>query len=392
MGIFGGSKDKQELGVIFDIGSSSVGGALFLMKSSGIPKVIFSIREPIVVEQKVEIESLLLSTLKSLDFVAGKISGAGLGVPKKVFCVLSSPWYASQTRIVTLQKNTPFIFNSKLADTLTEKEVNIFKEEHKAKYPNAPGFRMIELKHIKTMLNGYATPNPSNQKAKELEMTIFISMSPEPILAKIEETIGRYFYHKNIKFSSCMMAFFAVVRDMFAKEENFLLVHIGGELTDISMIKNSILRESVSFPLGLNFIIRGVAEGLNCSVSEARSFISLYKDGHIAEPTNQKLEPIINKLKTEWLKGFQESLANLSNDISIPATVFTAVYKEFAEFFGGIVKTEQFNQYTLTDSKFQITFLDTVIFNNSIIFAENVVRDPFLAIEAIYINRFMLKE
>ena len=34
------------------------------------------------------------------------------------------------------------------------------------------------------MLNGYATPDPYNKKAKKLEMVIFVSMSGEQILKK----------------------------------------------------------------------------------------------------------------------------------------------------------------------------------------------------------------
>ena len=36
------------------------------------------------------------------------------------------------------------------------------------------------------------------------------------------------------------MASFTVARDMFMQQDNFLLVDIGGEVTDISMIKRKI--------------------------------------------------------------------------------------------------------------------------------------------------------
>jgi cell division ATPase FtsA len=185
------------------------------------------------------------------------------------------------------------------------------------------------------------------------------------------------------------MSSFAVARDMFVHQDNFLLVDIGGEMTDIAMIKKDVLRESISFPMGRNFMVRGVAKALDCTLIEAGSFLSLYKDGHAEESALKKLKPVIEKLKSEWLKEFQESLANLSTDISIPATIFITVDQELTDFFSEIIKTEQFSQYTLTESKFRVIFLGTQALHGIATFEENAVRDSFLIIESIYINRFL---
>lgn len=390
MGIFSGHKKENELILVFNIGSSSVGGALFETQSSGIPKIIFSVREPIQLEEKIDVDHFLLLTIKSLEIVSDKIYKKGLGRPEQVFCVLSSAWYASETRIINFKKNTPFVFTEKLADDLIKKEIKIFEEEHLLKYNTVDNrVRTIELKNIKTMLNGYETSKPLNQKIKELEMTIFVSISGEQILKKIEDTIGKYFHIKQIKFSSFVLSFFTVVRDMFVKQENFLLLDIGGEVTDISMIKKNTLRNSISFPLGRNFLIRGVALELGCTLDEAYSFISLFKDGHAEESIAKKLALILNKLRAEWLKEFQDSLANLSNDISIPSTIYIAIDKDLVDFFTETIKTEQFSQYTLTESKFEVIFLSTELLHGTAVFKEDVIREQFLIIDSIYINRFL---
>ncbi len=389
MGIFFRQKDKKELALVFDVGSSSVGGALFEVQKDGIPKIILSIREPIILENKIDIDQFLFLALKSIEIVAGKICMMGVGKPSKIFCVLSSPWYASQTRVIKLEKNTPFLFTSKLADSLIQKEISFFEEENLAKFfHNDNKIRLIEFKTMKIMLNDYVTSDPLNKKTKKLEMTFFISMSIDQILKKIEETIFKHFHTDNIKFSSFIMASFTVARDIFVHQDNFLLVDIAGEVTDISMIKKDMLINSISYPLGYNFIIRGVAENLNCTLSEAESFISLYKDEHAIEYVEKKLELIISKLKTKWLSKFQESLINLSDDISVPATIFITVDQSLTGFFSKIIKNEQFNQYTLTEPEFRIIFLDVKILNGITAFKDNINRDPFLIIESIYLNRF----
>ena len=157
------------------------------------------------------------------------------------------------------------------------------------------------------------------------------------------------------------------------------------------MVKKNILRESVSFPLGRNFLVRGVGTALNCSLSDAQSFISLYKDGHADEATKIKLDPIISSLRIEWMKKFQESLANISNDISIPSTIYIALNKDLADFFAETIKSEQFNQYTLAESKFEVIFLGAEVFRDIAFFEGNVDRDAFLIMDSIYINRFLTK-
>jgi hypothetical protein len=390
MGIFWGTKEKEELALFFDIGSASIGGSLFLIQKSNAPKIIYSVREPITLEKEISFDRFFSLTLKSLETVANKICLTGLGAPKKVFCVLASPWYASQTRTIIFKKNTPFIFNQKLADTLLQKDIKLFEEESSKKYIDSKNRILpIELKTMQIILNGYSVSEPLDQKATELEMTVFISMSGEQVLERIKDIIGKHFYSRNIKFSSFAMASFAVVRDLFHDQDNFLLMDIGGEVTDISMIKKDILRSSISFSLGKNFLIRGIASTLDCSINEAISYISLYKNGHIADSSLVKIEPIINKLKMEWLTKFQESLVNLSNDISIPATIFLTVDQDLADFFTETIKSEQFNQYTLTESKFQIILLGNQTLEEIVSFKSGTLRDSFLTIDSIYINRFI---
>ena len=392
MEIFSNKETKNELVLVFNVGSSSVDGMLFWAQSSGVPKIIFSCQELIRVEEKVEIDHFLLSTIKSLEIVAQKIYRTGLGAPNRIFCVMSSPWYVFQTRIISYKKNTPFLFTPKLADELIKKEIKLFEEENASKFNKADkAVRIIELKSIKALLNGYETSEFINKKTKELEMTIFVSTSGEQMLKKTEEAIGKHFRFKRIEFSSAVLSFFTVVRDLYFKQENFLLVEIGGEVTDISLVKKNTLRESISFPIGRNFLTRGVASSMGCTLSQANSFISLLMDGHAEESLAKKLTLILNKLKAEWLKKFQDSLANLSKDISIPSTIFLTIDKDLADFFSETIKTEQYSQYSLTESKFEVIFFNTEQLQEVAMFNKDIIREPSLIIDAVYINRFLLK-
>ena len=64
--------------------------------------------------------------------------------------------------------------------------------------------------------------------------------------------------------------------------------------------------------------------------------------------------------------------------------------REMADFFTQIIKSEQFSQYSLTESKFEVIVLNTELLYGTAIFKENIIREPFLIIDSVYINRFLI--
>ena len=84
-------------------------------------------------------------------------------------------------------------------------------------------------------------------------------------------------------------------------------------------------------------------------------------------------------------------MTNLSNDISIPSTIYIVIDKDLVNFFSETIKTEQISQYTLTESKFEVIFLNTELLRGIVAFKENVFCEPSLIIDSIYINRFLIK-
>jgi hypothetical protein len=356
----------------------------------GAPKIIFSVIEPITIEEKLNNDRFLLKTIQSLQLVVQKIHKSALGAPERIFCVLGSPWYASQMRVIALKKDAPFTFTEKIADELIQKEIKIMAEEHALAYGQNT-IRPIELKNIKTVLNGYETEEPLFKKTQEVEMSIFISLSGETTLRKIENAIRKSFQFEQVKFSSFAMASFTVVRDLRPARENFLLVDVGGEVTEIFMVKKNILQDSISYPVGRNYFTRSVAKELGSTLSEARSLISLYKDGHAEAAVAEKIGSVLERIRAAWLAKFQESLANISADISIPSQIYITADPGFIDMFAETIKAEQFSQYTLAESKFEIISVDTKLLHSLATFEEESAQDPFLIMDSVYINRFFIK-
>ncbi len=109
---FSKTENQKELSLVFDIGSSSVGGSLFYIESSGNPHIIYTNREPILIDQNLDLQSFFNLTISALTKLVEKIHKENPAKIDRVFCVLSSPWFHSQTRNIKYEKNTPFVFNT----------------------------------------------------------------------------------------------------------------------------------------------------------------------------------------------------------------------------------------------------------------------------------------
>lgn len=343
--------------MIIDIGSASIGGMLSNV-GKGKAETIFSVREKIAREEEVNLERFFSNTLKSIDSVLDKIFKEKLPAPKKIFCILSSPWHVSEFRSIKLVKNTPFSFTHKMANELLRKEADLFQEERFSEYGDLNDGHMVpvELKTMKTALNGYFTSSPFGQKAKELDISIFISLAPREVLEKIKEIIGKHFHGAKIEFSSSLLVSFVSARDVLS-EEDFLMIDVGEEITEVSMVKNGELKASASFPMGCGFFSRKTAKEKGFDISEAASLFSLHQRGHMEKNALRKIDPAIKKTKGEWTRKFENTLSQISNDVSVPSSVLLFTEPEFSEFFSSAVESEQAHQYDWAQEKFHVMSL-----------------------------------
>jgi len=386
-------KGKDKLAVVFDIGSGSVGGALvrFSKKpfdsAQGKPEILYTVRQPITLAPDLDFNVFLSETARSLEKVANSLDRVALGAPTEVHCFLASPWYAAQTRTMTLSRNTPFTLTSKIITELACREVKNFELNNIERYQDlGENIRILEQEIMQIKLNGYKTINPFGRKTKDLEVAMYISLSPEKVLRELEYRIQKFFNYE-IKFHSFPFATFVVTRDLFPAESGFLFVDIAGEITDLAKVSDDVLEESISFPYGKNFFIRSLSRGLNKDISESSSLLDLYLSGHAEKKTSGQVEQSLADPRGDWLRAFQDSLSEVSSRQPLPERIFLTVDADVAVLFKSLIDQEQLHQYTVTQGRFNVTILEPRVFQPYCHAGNNAEYDPFLIIESIFINR-----
>ncbi|MES2088119.1 MAG: hypothetical protein V4467_03985 [Patescibacteria group bacterium] len=358
-------KTTKPVEIILDIGNNTVGGGIFERGQNGHATLLYSARESITQQGVLTGESLLNATTRSLDLVLVHLEKYGLrhfssGTStkysiQKISIVISSPWHISECKTITFSSAKPSVVTQGLIESLILKEEKDFEDAHQVTKHHEAGIEILEKKIIKIQLNGYATSNPYGKNASSLELLICLSFSSKHVIKKIEQTVLKHFSHQKFEWHSFSLIAYAAIRDFFPAIENFLLVSVGGEITDITVIKAGVIAEQLSFPLGHNGLLKTlgrICEGHpKCSLE---GLYTLHRDRKISTPDGKKVEKAIEEMKSSWLESFITSISSFSSEAFLPNIVFLFEDSPFISVFENFLKSADSSKLTLTSLPFDV--------------------------------------
>src|SRR3989338_4376293 len=383
-------KNGRRFAVIFDIGSASIGGAFVELNTGKVPDIIFTTRRDIPFQEKLNFDRFLNSMIKTLEELFALMQKAG-GRTRvdQAYCVLASPWYASQTRLIKYSQETPFAITADGLDKLIKKEIELFRESKlftRSKGGDTPP-EIVESKIIQIKLNGYEMKDPYGKKASELEVAVYISMIPGSIRASINESIAKFCHPRGLHFSSFSFTAFDTIRDIFPDESSFLFMDIAGEVTDISLASDNVLLESISFPAGKNMLIRSLMKGMHSTITVASSELKLYLEGKSTRDHAKQIEEILNEETSQWKILFEDALTQFASEFPIPRTIFYTADDDVTKWFETAIHEANFSRFTKEDGQFVARSLGNAFLSKFIQVLEPDFQDPFLAIETIFANK-----
>lgn len=384
-------KGGQQYIAIFDIGSGSIGGAFVSIESGKVPQIIYSTRKNIPFQEKLNFQRFFDSMIKTLEEMFVDMQKASNSVKVSgVFCVLASPWYASQTRLIHYEQETPFTITEKGLNKLINKEIELFRDSnlfiHAKTGDTLP--EIMESKNIQMKLNGYEVREPHGKRTSKLDIALYVSMMPANIHKSIEESIAKFWHVGTVHFSSFSFTTFDTIRDIFTDESSFLFVDISSEVTDISLAKDNVLLESISFPLGKNMLIRALMEGTQSTPTVAISEFNLYLEGKSTREHGKQVEEILDASSAEWRESFENALAQFASEFPIPRTIFYTTDDDVGKWFEKAIGAINFSRFSKEENSFIVRSLGNSFLGKFVQISEPSFQDPFLSIETIFANKF----
>lgn len=392
MHLFGATKEhgaRVAVGVVFDIGSASVGAALVLLRPGAKPHILYNTRRHMVFQDEFNFDRFFTSMLGALSSVAHDVERNGLshltfpkGVPRRVnriLCTYSSPWYLSETRIITLKKEKPFVFSHDVVESMVHEQEAGLATEASEQYGGAVGTHVDIVEQAVTgiKLNGYPVHNPYGKRVLSLEFVLTTSAVSSELRARVEDTIGQVFHIEHITHHSFALVGCVGIARHLNTPGTFLCIDVSGEVTDIALVVDGGLIEIVSFPRGARHVLRELNRSLNMSADEARTLLALRESGVVQRDTGQKLEASLGTVKSAWLRDFAAVLDTFTTDVQLPRNVFLTA----SEWAGGLFRS--FMDDTSGGRRMKTTLINGALLQPYITFREKTAPDVFLALATL---------
>ena len=384
---------KEETVLLIDIGNGSVGGAFVLFRSGHLPKILYALRLPISVSEKTNASKLLDNITILLGKLLGILVKTGFTV-SSVFISFSSPWVFLKTKHITVSQNKSFVITKAFILDIVEKEEKVFQKELSKDSPIGylGQFYTIEKSIVHTKINGYSINDSIDKKTKTFDAFLCLSVVEKTFSDKVDDIILKHTHigKEKILMHSFPLISFSVIRDIFSDSSDFIIMDITSEVTDMTLVKDNIITQTVSFPFGRNFIIRQIAKGFSVSNEIAESMLHIYSRNKTDSFTSSRIQEVLKDILQEWSIYFEDTFLALSTEGLLPKKVYITADSDIAFIAIEFLKLEIMDSTADFRKNLDITYIDYKILSNFYESDPKVFKDEFIDILAVFYNKFCL--
>jgi len=396
MNLFGGR--KEEVAVVFDIGSGSIGATLVLLSNRDVPSLIFNVRAPITVSGKPDEKGFIRAMYVALDSVINSLTDSGLkhleftGLRqrriKSIIVTFTSPWFLPQTRHVRYVQESPFEVTDRMLEEVVEQEINkvVHGDEVKKYLGTDEPARIIDKRLIHTRINGYETSKPDAKRGTELEARIFLALASEELLTSIEAKLDAAFGVRGIHFFSFPLVAYSTIRQIYAVESNLVVADISGEMIDVVLAENGALEEVKAIPIGKNTFVRSVAESFGTDVTETLSLLRMYTEQSTDKKISEKIERVCGDVFQKTAEDLSMQLERQFNTSVLPRQLIVLADPDLIRSIARFTARNPRDECTLGTHTFAPVFITDGALDHYVRLNKGVRLDVFTVLNAIYFN------
>ena len=309
--------------LIFDIGSSRVNGALVVFnrkKEASIERVFQS--ESIILPET-DLHRLWKKMALLIDEMVKDFKDSALAVDEALV-VFSSPWYFSEIREIKKDFGEPVAITGDFIEKLLTEDAENFKKHYTDNFNLGAGDLMHASSRIMSAkLNDYPILEPLKNMPDKKTQTISAFVYASAVFGEATAYIKRALEDcgvKSIEFQSSPFVFLKV----FLRESlsDLLIVDIGGEITDVIVIKGGKILKMVSFGRGLNYAARRLGPSFKVGLDEVMALLSNYIERKLEKSFQESVAQALKDALTEWQSLLKEALEKHIFPDLVPQKVF----------------------------------------------------------------------
>ncbi|HEY4505389.1 MAG TPA: hypothetical protein VJG67_01745 [Candidatus Paceibacterota bacterium] len=386
-------RKKEGVSLLIDIGNGSITGAFVLFSEGKKPKFLYSLKKTFTVSEKpnalrlIDGMSLLLDSL--IEIMVKE-------EPQKIHSVvvsLSSPWFIIKTKEIKISEKAPYTVTAGFLNEILSEEEKLFISEIITSLDSEEekDFVVVEKSIIHSKINGYPVSDIIGKKTKTFEANLSMSAVSRSIEEKIVSIISKntHLSRDKILMRTFPTVLFSTIRDNFAKESDFILMDITGEITDIMVINNDVIVKMASFPLGRNFVIRQISKALSISTEIALSDISMYIKNKTHKESSNNIQGVLENIEKEWAIYLEDTLNSLSEDMVFPRTLYITTNSDTAPIFIEFLKLPKSDTTSEFRKNTNIIHINSSSLSNFYDSYSVIPEDEFVALLAVFYNKIV---
>lgn len=338
MSFLGRKKTSQASSVFIDIGNGNVAAAIGIHDEKNHFHIDYVSRKCVTLDNDAPKDAVFKTVIRVLsDVVKDASSHASRGLFERkhhiqdVHIGVSSPWYISKTFSIEVTKKNPFIVSKKLIeDTLSQEIQRFVKEVHEGVYKGMiEGELMIhEQNVVSTSLNGYKTNNPYGKETSSLSMSVYVSLFAKDFIEQVTHVLESHIVFKHITFHSFPFLCGSAITKLFSNDTTAFVVDLTDHTTDVTYIKNGVLENTTSVPLGASDIVERAAKALGVEYHVGFSTLHAFAESMLGDVASAKVSQAVKLSKDEWLAYVMKVAKDLVDKDTFPVKVFfTAPYR-----------------------------------------------------------------
>lgn len=359
--------EKEQVALLIDVGNSVVTSSLVAFDGENIPKFLCSYATPFVISERPDASRLIESLMATLDAQMTVMMKNCFnhkywqGKRNKINSALvsfSSPWFVFKTKHILITNEKDFIISESFLNEVTNKEETLFKTELSNNTEDQ--FEIIEKSLIHTKINGYSLNSIIGKKTKNLEAFLCLSALDKGILERVFNTVSRYSHipNQNILVHTFPLVSFAVVRDNFETSGEFIVMDVTGDVTDLTLVQNSVIMQTVSMPSGRNFLIRQICRTFDVSAEIAESMLHMFNTDRMEDDGKLKMEELLTLVEKEWAIYFENALLELSPTLSLPTNVYLMSESDVAKIYQEFLKLQKLDATSMFRKNIKVKIID----------------------------------
>jgi len=385
---FFSKKKEGEVVLILDIRSSSIGAGLAYIEEESV-EIIYTTRKEMPFDQGQNSESFSKASLKTLSEILNIIQTEGISklsnyshIPNNISYAISmyaSPWFDAKTKQISLARSKPFKMTEKMFERMVEEEIRQLRTRSVETVT-------IEKEITNVLINGYRMTNPFNKKVTNLDFSFYVSQMSRVDIRAIEHCIEKVVSVKKIFHKTHPLILFSVIRDVFVASDSFLLVDIGGEVTDIGVAKDDSLASLATIPFGKNHFIREIMKECKVDYYTAQSSFKMFFEGVSHTECTQSIDRIIDSMGKEWRAQLVEGIRDVYPEGDIPKSLFLTSDEDSRNAFNKILNDPEMNNFIGGEESISINMLSSESLNNIFSYSNGTRKDIFIGMAAGYIH------